>query len=47
MKGSVQPEDAIVEHLVHNKYFPETTYRFEGISDDAGDGSGCDRRKQG
>lgn len=47
MKGSVQPEDAIVEHLVHNKYFPETTYRFEGISDDAGDGSGCNGRKQG
>ena len=37
MKGHVQPEDAILEHLVHNKYFPETAYRFEGISDDIGD----------
>ncbi len=37
MKGHVQPEEAIYEHLVHNKYFPETAYRFEGISDDAGD----------
>ncbi|MBD5284831.1 MAG: hypothetical protein HDS29_00955, partial [Bacteroides sp.] len=37
MKGGVQPEDAIYEHLVHNKYFPETRYRFEGISDDLGD----------
>ena len=37
MKGNVQPEDAIYEHLVHNKYFPETPYRFEGISDDGGD----------
>ena len=37
MKGNVQPEDAIYEHLVHNKYFPETAYRFEGISDDLGD----------
>ena len=37
MKGNVQPEDAIYEHLVHNKYFPETRYQFEGISDDMGD----------
>lgn len=37
MKGNVQPEDAIYEHLVHNKYFPETAYKFEGISDDLGD----------
>ncbi|MBD5283788.1 MAG: N-6 DNA methylase [Bacteroides sp.] len=37
MKGGVQPEDAIYEHLVHNKYFPETRYQFEGISDDMGD----------
>lgn len=37
MKGNVQPEDAIYEHLVHNKYFPETRYRFEGVSDDMGD----------
>lgn len=37
MKGNVQPEDAIYEHLVHNKYFPETAYGFEGISDEAGD----------
>ncbi|MBD5351903.1 MAG: hypothetical protein HDR86_03645 [Bacteroides sp.] len=37
MKGNVQPEDAIYEHLVHNKYFPETRYKFEGISEDMGD----------
>lgn len=37
MKGDVQPEDAVLEHLVHNKYFPETRYRFEGISEDFGD----------
>lgn len=37
MKGDVQPEDVIYEHLVHNKYFPETAYGFEGISDDMGD----------
>ena len=37
MKGNVQPEDVIYEHLVHNKYFPETAYGFEGISDEAGD----------
>lgn len=37
MKGGVQPEDAILEHHLHNRYFPETAYRFEGISDDAGD----------
>ncbi|MDE5645614.1 MAG: hypothetical protein K2I45_08240, partial [Muribaculaceae bacterium] len=37
MKPGVNPEDAIYEHLVHNKYFPETAYRFEGIGDDLGD----------
>lgn len=37
MKGGVQPEDAIYEHLVHNKYFLETAYGFEGVSDDMGD----------
>ncbi len=37
MKGEVHPEDAIYEHLVHNKYFPETSYGFEGVSDDMGD----------
>ena len=37
MKGEVHPEDAIYEHLVHNKYFPETAYGFEGVSDDMGD----------
>lgn len=37
MKDGVQPEDAIYEHLVHNKYFPETRYQFEGISDNMGD----------
>lgn len=37
MKGNVHPEDVIYEHLVHNKYFPETAYKFEGISDDLGD----------
>ncbi|WP_301904160.1 LPD38 domain-containing protein [uncultured Duncaniella sp.] len=37
MKGNVQPEDVIYEHLVHNKYFPETAYGFEGISDEFGD----------
>lgn len=37
LKGNVQPEDAIFEHLVHNKYFPETAYGFEGISDDTGE----------
>lgn len=37
MKGNVQPEDAIYEHLVHNKYFPETGYGFVGISDELGD----------
>lgn len=37
MKGGVAPEDAIYEHLVHNKYFPETRYTFEGISDEIGD----------
>ena len=33
----MQPEDAIYEHLVHNRYFPETRYTFEGISEDMGD----------
>ena len=37
LKGGVQPEDVIYEHLVHNKYFPETAYHFEGISDEMGD----------
>jgi len=37
MKPGVKPEDAIYEYLVHNKYFPETTYTFEGITDDLGD----------
>lgn len=37
MKPGVQPEDAIYEHLVHNKYFPESVYGFEGISEDIGD----------
>ena len=37
MKGAVEPEDTVYEHLVHNKYFPETRYRFEGISEDLGD----------
>lgn len=37
LKGGVQPEDVIYEHLVHNKYFPETAYHFEGISDEKGD----------
>lgn len=37
MKGGVQPEDAVFEHLVHNILFPETRYTLEGISDDAGD----------
>lgn len=37
MKGNVQPEDVIYEHLVHNKYFPETAYGFEGIGDELGD----------
>ena len=37
MKLGVQPEDAIYEYLVHNKYFPETAYTFEGITDDLGD----------
>ena len=37
MKPGVKPEDAIYEYLVHNKYFPETAYTFEGITDDLGD----------
>jgi hypothetical protein len=37
MKHGVQPEDAIYEHLVHNLLFPETRYKFEGISEDGGD----------
>lgn len=37
LKGNVHPEDVIFEHLVHNKYFPETRYTFEGISEDLGD----------
>lgn len=34
MKGSVRPEDVIYEHLVHNKYFPETSYNFVGIGEE-------------
>ncbi len=30
IKGNA-PEDAIYEHLVHNRLFPEDPYRFEGI----------------
>ena len=30
IKGNA-PEDAIYEHLVHNRLFPEDKYRFEGI----------------
>lgn len=37
LKPNVQPEDAILEHLVHNKYFPETSYHFEGITEDMGE----------
>jgi hypothetical protein len=37
MKHGVQPEDAIYEHLVYNLLFPETRYKFEGISEDGGD----------
>lgn len=37
LKPNVQPEDAIMEHLVHNKYFPETSYHFEGITEEMGD----------
>lgn len=37
MKPGVAPEDAVYEHLVHNKYFPETAYGFEGVSDEYGD----------
>jgi hypothetical protein len=37
MKHGVQPEDAIYEHVVHNLLFPETRYKFEGISDADGD----------
>ena len=37
MKGNAQPEDAIYEYLVHNKYFPETCYKFEGMTEDYGD----------
>jgi len=28
-------QDAIYEHLIHNILFPNTRYRFEGISEDA------------
>ena len=31
------PEDAIYEHLIHNRLFPETKYTFEGITDHLGD----------
>lgn len=30
----VAPQDAIYEHIVHNLLFPETPYKFEGISKD-------------
>lgn len=32
IKGGL-PEDAIYEHIVHNLLFPETQYKFEGISE--------------
>jgi hypothetical protein len=37
MKHGVQPEDVIYEHVVHNLLFPETRYKFEGVSDVNGD----------
>ena len=37
MKGCIEPEDAIYEHLVHNLLFSESRYAFEGISDEDGD----------
>lgn len=37
LKRNVRPEDAIYEHLIHNKYFPETAYGFVGISEVYGD----------
>jgi hypothetical protein len=37
MKTGVEPEDAIYEHVVHNLVFPETPYKFVGISDKLGD----------
>ena len=30
------PEDAIYEHIIHNIYFPEARYRFEGITEHGG-----------
>lgn len=30
----VAPQDAIYEHIIHNLLFPETPYKFEGISKD-------------
>lgn len=32
MKPGVMPDDAILEHVVHNLIFPETKYPFLGIS---------------
>lgn len=32
-KSHMEAEDAIYEHLLHNKYFPETAYKFEGIAE--------------
>lgn len=34
-KNNLEPEDAIYEFLLHNKYFPNTAYKFEGIAEDA------------
>ena len=33
-KNHIEAEDAIYEYLLHNKYFPETAYKFEGIAED-------------
>lgn len=32
---AMHAQDAIYEHLIHNILFPNTRYRFEGISEDA------------
>ncbi len=40
MKPGVNPEDAIYEHLVHNRYFPETAY---GSADFSGGREGVSR----
>ena len=34
---SIEPEDAIREHFVHNILFPETQYRLKGISEEFGE----------